>query len=178
MLKLFDYQCTQCELVSEHFVDVPSQTTAPRKRRLACSSCGSTTQHSRLFPLPARYMGETVLNPEIYGGRHDTMGHEPMPHIPDMPGEAEADAECARRMMSLGAKASDSDLRNEMRKAGAPDLADYAAHFSKPEVKEIQAERKRIAARNAEKRKRARALKSGGTVNMRHDLCRDEKRII
>jgi len=46
---------------------------------------------------------------------------------------------------------------------------DYKYLFDKPEYKETERERARVVSENKTKRKRAAALKKGGTVNMRVD---------
>lgn len=119
--------------------------------------------------LPARYMGEKNLSPMVSGGRFDTTGHASLPEYPDMPGEADYSARLNRAL----ARNPVGDHTAVMRSMAndAPSLSDYAAHLSKPECREVKAERKRIAKQNAQKRRRLDAAKRGENVNFRRDKC-------
>ncbi len=129
--------------------------------------------------MPARYMGETNLSPPVYGGRFDTMGHAPMPEIPDLPGEAEYRARVKAKTDALGPRASWDEVHSTMRSMvnEAPSLRDYGEHMSKPETKEIVKERKRIGAQNARKQMRAAAMRRGENVNFRRDRLAGDPKI-
>jgi hypothetical protein len=165
--RLYDWQCEDCGSVSERLVTVPHGEAPARSYELECLACADYTDHTRLISPPARYMGEKVHNPMISGGRFDTTGHRPLPAYPDMAGEAEYNTRLQARL----AEAPASERRAVMREMGnsAPSLYDYHEHMSKPEVREIAKERKRIASENKQKQKRLAALKRGESVNFKRD---------
>jgi len=49
----------------EHLTLVPEGHETPKVDYLPCRKCGCDTRKERLMSAPAKYMGETVLNPIV-----------------------------------------------------------------------------------------------------------------
>lgn len=141
MHRLFDWQCSSCGTVTEQIVVFPQGARAPSVIVAPCEVCETDEPHDRLLSTPARYMGDRPRNPCVTGGGFDTMGYSPVQSLPDLPPDA------------------DSTLDN------------YKALWSTTDWKEKRALQREQNRKNREKRKRAAALASGATVNMRVDKC-------
>lgn len=61
MYKLFDFQCSECKKVEEHFIDTNETISIP------CTSCtrDKTVTMSRLISAPKGYVKDTI-NPVRY----------------------------------------------------------------------------------------------------------------
>lgn len=169
MMRLFDWSCSSCGTRAEQLVRVPAGQDLVKRRALPCDPCGGYELHAVALSLPAPYMGERVINPMVRGGSFDTMGYRQQPALPDLPGEREHSERLSKALASAPVSERRS-VASEMSKT-APTMADYSALFSSPGYKEVVAERKRIRAENAEKRKRLAAIKRGENINMRRDRC-------
>lgn len=171
MWKPVDFQCGVCGHIRERFIDVPIGQDRPESMTFRCHECNADTTHHSIIGLPAPYMGEKVLNPQMYGGEYDTMGHrEPMP-LPDLPGQAEHSAKIRAEMSKLPDNATSADRKRAFSEAckDAPSSADYSTLFNTPEYKETEAINKKIDKENKAKRKRAAAIARGENINMRRD---------
>lgn len=170
MFRLFDWECQVCGFVEEHLAIVPQGEPPPRTIQAACARCRKATIKDRLFPLPAKYLGECECNAVVRGGKYDTAGMRKLERLPELPGEAEHQ----RRCTEVAAKISDPAERRQavlaMAKEG-PQAADYAAHFNKPEYREVERRRAKTKRENRAKQKRLAALRRGERVNMRRDKC-------
>ena len=85
MFRQYDWQCETCGGVTEHLVQFPQGEKPPSTIIDECSQCGTDQTLSRCLSLPSPYMGETVLNPMVSGGRFDTVGHKKPPPMPMLP---------------------------------------------------------------------------------------------
>ncbi len=94
MFRLYDYECLDpdCAEVREYFVEVPHGEECPVLIQDECKSCGQAMTLERRLSLPAPYMGESVCNPQMHGGRFDTMGMRALPPLPDLPAGADGEA--------------------------------------------------------------------------------------
>lgn len=188
-----DFECTKCGTVDAKLYETPHGMPKPKFAILECRNCETERLQERLISMPAQYMGEKTLNPNMRGGNYDTMGHAPMPDIPDLPGAKEHDQRLAAELATVpdgpsavkdaNGKESLTEL-GETRKAiitkhrnNAPSEADYHAHLHKPEVSEIFKERDVIKKQNREKRQRSAAIKRGENINMRRDKCAGDPKI-
>ena len=72
-------------------VDFPSTERPPERQAFDCLGCEKITIHNRCaVNLPARYMGETAVYAEVYGGSNDTMGNGRVEPLPKPPKELES----------------------------------------------------------------------------------------
>jgi len=168
-----DWQCDTCKATSNHLTWVGHGDERPRESIQHCDDCDAETSHHSVMGMPAMYLGERILNPKAYGGQCDTMGFKEFLPLPEMRGEKEHSAKIRDRMSTLSPEAPKGDRDMAFSKActDAPTAADYAAHFSRPEYKEIEKKNEQIAKENAQKRARAAAWKKGEQVNFRRDKC-------
>lgn len=148
MFRLYDWQCCACGKVDEHLTSCPAGERPKRKATQLCRWCGDVTPHERLMSCPAPYMGERVCNPMVRGGAFDTMGHAPVPDLPDLPAGVESNT------------------------------ANYRQLWSTPEWREAKADLKEANRKNAEKRKRASAMARGENINMRNDRCAGDPKVM
>lgn len=173
MWRPIDYRCCECKRIHEEMVWVSSGTARPKSGVFVCPSCEDETTHESVIGLTAPYMGEKVLNPEMYGGTCDTMGAVQHMPLPDLPGQEEHSAKIRKAMSQLPDSASSKERKSVFSEAckDAPSSADYQSLFSKPEYKEVEAVNDKITKENTAKRKRAKAMRRGENVNMRRDKC-------
>ena len=171
MLRLADWKCDTCGELGEELVEVPRGESLPKQQELVCATCNAETTHTRQLALPAPYMGERPLNPRMFGGSFDTMGREAPPDLPELPGAVEHMQATATKLAELPADAGADARREVLRdmRATAPSSADFAAHFATREYREAEAQGRKVAQRNAGKRKRAAAMLRGEPVNMKRD---------
>lgn len=91
MFRSFDWECQTCGNVDWRVVGVPSGSSVPTEHLWPCDMCEAETLHDRVLSLPAPYMGERVYNPQVAGGKFDTLGHKIGPSLPPpLPPEAKA----------------------------------------------------------------------------------------
>lgn len=183
MWRPVDFRCDVCGSDLEEFVYIPIGGERPSEMILHCHRCNDVTIHHSVIGLPAPYMGEKILNPQMYGGTYDTMGAREMEDLPDLPGQAEHSAKM-RKSLSKFSDAEWSSMPKRERDAAigeackdAPSSADYASLFAKPEYKEVEHANQEIAKQNRSKRKRAKAIARGENVNMRRDKCPGDPKI-
>jgi hypothetical protein len=170
MFRLFDWECQVCGDKEEHLACVPSGESPPRTIDATCDACGKVTRKDRLFPLPAKYMGEAACNAVVRGGKYDTAGMRKLEKLPPLPGEAEHQRRCSEAAAKCETASEARQAVLAMAKEG-PTAADYAAHFAKPEYREAERRRRRTQRENKQKQKRLAALRRGEPVNMRRDKC-------
>jgi len=169
-----DWECTVCQYVCQN---VLSKRPAPKTRTLFCLSCDTETMHERLFPMPARYLGEKLRNDtgiRIKGGKYDTEGFEELPDIPDLPGAEEHAAKVSKALEQAESRDQGAKILTEQAK-DAPDGFDYRAHMEKPEIAEIVKEREVIDKRNVAKAKRAKLIDQGKATIRQMPLPGDAK---
>ncbi len=173
MWKPVDWECEKCNQPHEETVWIPHGGERPAKADFLCPHCKSISTHTSVLGLPAPYMGEKMLNPRMYGGRCDTMGHVEHEKLPDLPGQAEHSEKIRKAMSQLPDSATSKERKSVFSEAckDAPSSADYSDLFSKPEYKEVEARNEQITKENTSKQKRAKAIASGENVNMRRDKC-------
>ena len=199
--RLWDYECDRCETRSEQLAEANHGELPKKHDEYACRTCRALTPHTRVISMPAKYTGERVSNPHIHGGSFDTMGHERMHDLPDLPGSAEHSTKFKQAMDAIpdgplyqtddkGFVQKDDkgnpkltpigeahmDTRKKFGKT-APGLTDYDAHTHKPEYREIRKENERIHQRNLKKRQRAAALKRDPNLNMRTARCEGDPQL-
>jgi hypothetical protein len=162
--RLDDWECTICAEVHEEMTERGDDS-----HERYCSTCDAMTEHDRLFPLPAPYLGEKLEHApgaRVYGGKYDTEGKERGPRIPNLPGQVEherlASAELAKLPMT--ATKADADAALARVAATAPSLADYRDHLHKPENQDILRERAQVSKRNLLKRVRGKLIDQGKTT--------------
>ena len=80
MFRLFDWQCTKCNRIAERV-----EPAELKHLHADCPVCGTMTNHDRILSAPAPYLGEKPHNPEMMGGKFDTMGMRAPPCGPIMP---------------------------------------------------------------------------------------------
>ena len=180
MWKPVDFECEICGFKREEFVDVPVGGERPSTHRFSCPGCnGELTLHHSVIGLPAPYMGEKILNPQMFGGNFDTMGAREFEPLPDLPGQEEHSAKIRKAMSQLPDTATSQERKAAFSDAcrDAPTSADYSSMFSKPEYKEVEQVNAEIAKQNKAKRKRAKAISRGENVNMRRDKCPGDPKI-
>lgn len=177
MYRLFDFECDSCGTRAEALVSVPAGESPPKSIEADCWMCECVTGHSRIMPLVARYLGEKVFNPAVYGGRFDTMGHQALPSLPDVPGWSEAERQAETALRDLPDNHTLDQRREALRSVEFPGADAYMELAAKPETKEIKRERKRIAEQNAQKKQRAAAIRRGDNVNMRTDRCAGDPKV-
>ena len=85
MFRNYDWQCSKCDGVTEHVVQFQQGEKPPKTIVDDCSHCETEQTLSRCLSLPSPYMGETVVNPMVSGGRFDTVGRKKLPPMPTMP---------------------------------------------------------------------------------------------
>lgn len=91
MFRQFDFECPQCGHIQTDLTNVPyGERPKDRDPEIQCHQCGHDGM-DRIVSLPAPYTGEMVLNVEISGGRHDTLGHKKGPDAPEFKGETFGD---------------------------------------------------------------------------------------
>lgn len=149
----FDWQCTKCEEVVWDLVWVDE--TVPLMDDIYCDTCDGVYLHKRVLSLPAPYMGETDLSPQVMGGRYDTMGYKALPDLP-MPENLPRDADVADRKARIDA---------------------YAQRFDSSEWKETVKERKCIQKENTAKKVRLEAKNRGENVNFRRDVLPGDPKV-
>jgi len=174
MFRLFDWECHDCGRVIEEMIDVPRDEDPPTTIQHPCICCDGPAIFERLFPLPAPYLGEKVHNYAQCGGSFDTMGHRKLPSLPTAPGMAEHRREVERFTATLPSDMAPEQRANEVFsqfEGKGPSGADLQDHFQTPAFKKAKAERKKVRAQNAEKKRRASAIAKGENVNMRYDKC-------
>lgn len=173
MYRYFDWRCSACGAKRDGLVDVPCGDNPPKTAELFCGDCDREIEHDRIPSVPAPYTGEHVRNPHVYGGQCDTMGCRQLPPLPDLPGAKEHERVTMQKLAALPKSAPQEERYSVLREAGksAPSSSDYSTMFAKPEYREVERERVKVIKENAQKKKRAKALKSGGTVNFRRDKC-------
>ena len=101
MLKLWDYQCMTCSTVRERLLD---KEECKHVKDFRCEVCEEDTSHKRLPPLFAKPLQEQLrehFNPQVHGGKFDTMGSAETAHLPEMEGDSEREAKAAEVMASL-----------------------------------------------------------------------------
>lgn len=175
--RLDDWQCADCGAVHEEMTD----KTGPRETSHECPVCKCITWHARLMSAPAKYMRDKTRahNIRIHGGKYDTEGYQQGPHVPDLPGADAHDRKTADALAALPDNASKADIRAAMLDTGrgAPSLADYHDHMSKPEIRELKAEHAAINRSNAQKRARGQAINEGKTTVGKTPLPGDAKEL-
>ena len=92
MFRNYDWECSNCDCVSEYIVQFPQGEKPPKVIEEFCSQCDTTCQMTRCLSLPSKYMGETVINPMVSGGSFDTVGKKKLPKMPMMPDGLNASA--------------------------------------------------------------------------------------
>ena len=85
MFRNYDWQCSKCDSVKEFLVEFPQGDKPPKVIIEQCAPCQKETKMTRCLVLPSKYMGETVVNPMVAGGRFDTVGQRKLPDLPQMP---------------------------------------------------------------------------------------------
>jgi hypothetical protein len=148
MLRYYDWECSKGHVHAD-LVEVPHGTDAPRFAEMHCPDCGGRPRaHRRIVSLTAKYLGEKLHSPMVYGSDLDTAGWKqpsiPMPHPPEADGPPGADG-----YTNIPGEA----LRE---------------HFETPAWKEWYGESKALDKENAFKRKRRRAIKAGKNVDVKH----------
>jgi hypothetical protein len=173
-MPMYDLQCQGCGHVHESLAAYNASGFYLR----VCPGCRKEKQHKRLPSLFAPYMGERVLNPQVSGGKFDTMGQGKVTRLPPFRAALEHDAKVNAKMRELGDGATREAAREVLREAGpGPSMADWRDHLKKPEVKEAKRQRAEDIKRNKQKRARAGALARGETVNMRRDRLPGDPKI-
>jgi len=178
--KAIDWECSICGSREEGTLTwVNSGDPRPKHRQDYCPFCDTITDQDSLIGMPARYMGEAVCSPKVYGGQYDTMGFREEMDLPDLPGVEEHSEKMREQMAALPDNASPQELRSAFAEASkdAPSSADYAALFATREYRETEAMNAKIRADNAEKRARTKAWKAGQQINMKRDKCRADPKI-
>jgi len=89
MLRLYDFECERGH-IHEALVDVPAGEHPGTHYALTCPKCRACSPHLRLISPPAKYLGEKVMSPKVYGGQFDTMGAKALPTLPEFPDEGSA----------------------------------------------------------------------------------------
>lgn len=175
LMPLYDLECLTCGAVQE---DRQPYNESGRYG-LDCIMCEIKTEHRRLPSLFAPYMGEHVFNPEVVGGKFDTMGNGRVQRMPEFRAAKEHDAKLSSAVKDLPPDAPRDQVREAMRSAGpGPSAADWREHLKKPEVKEakkLAAEQRR---NNRLKRARAGAIKRGENINMRRDRLPGDPKLL
>ena len=92
MFRNYDWQCSNCDGVSEHVVQFPQGDMPPKTIEEHCPHCDGVHMMARCLSLPSKYMGETVINPMVSGGSFDTVGKKKLPKMPMMPDGLNASA--------------------------------------------------------------------------------------
>lgn len=150
--RFYDWECARCGVVAEHLVSVPTGEDVPREMDEHCEHCGRWGKHERLMSCPGPYFGEKVINPQVHGGKYDTMGKKRLPRIDTL---------------------IDTKTRGEMKL----DIARMKERRYSKEYQEIMKERASIKKENAAKQKRARAIAEGRPINMRRDRLPGDPKI-
>lgn len=183
MYRLFDFECQlcgrECEALTYVSVADGEEPAGEIMHRCGCAD-DKETPHTRLISLVGPYMGEKVMNPQIMGGKHDTMGYRSHPvDLPDLPGQAEHQDYLASRLSELPANHTAEDRKAVLRdcQATAPSTADYNELFKRPEYREAERIIDRNKKENASKRKRAAAIAKGENINMRRDKALGDPKI-
>lgn len=140
--RLSDWLCG-CGHVQEHLAWAKLGRSIPQTIIEHCIVCNTNTLKVRQLSLPARYTGEDSYAPAFNGGRFDTGGYESHPRPSDL------DLLPYR------------DLTNKQNLERSQDLV------QSPKYKQWKRERSEVVKRNAEKRKRAKAIASGANINLR-----------
>lgn len=172
MYRLFDWACPECGTLREALVDVPSGTKEPTSTYLACAKCSVAYEHTRAPSLPAPYCGDKVFNPEVRGGKWDTLGGRSFVQAPELPGAEEHGRQTAATITQAMAEGvSDralSDIRHRAVQDG-PSSDDYMEHWARPEIVETDRQNKIIGDQNEAKQRRKAALDGGANINFRTD---------
>lgn len=184
MFRQFDFECETCGTKRGDLVEVPQGSFLfPKTTRIHCRTCDDHTVHVRVMSAPAKYMGESVVNVPVYGGKFDTMGNQQLPQYTEMPGLAAAQSAAEEAIAKAGvssindARERKQAIADATRHIDFPSAAAYVDHQAKPENKEIAKERKRVAESNAQKQKRAAAIRRGENINMRTDKCANDPKV-
>lgn len=91
MFRQFDFECPQCGHTQTDLTNVPhGESPKAHDLEIDCHQCGHQGM-DRIVSLPAPYTGEMVLNVEVSGGKHDTLGHKKGPPVPEFRGESFGD---------------------------------------------------------------------------------------
>jgi len=146
VLKLYDWRCNRCGAEAEHFIKVADGDTAPLQWQLPCGCADVDTPHVRLASPPAKYMGDRIMAPRVYGGRNDTAGYKPVPDYPEL---------------RDGVTYEEREIDGRVRKAKVVKASALIDHQNTPQWKEVHREREAICDENAVKRARLPALKAG-----------------
>lgn len=177
MYRFYDWRCTNCKAVTEHLVDVPDGKVPPKGKKLECPWCEGDHPHVRLLSVPAEVHCDKVHNPKVMGGEFDTLGHRPLPKLPELGGH---DSNAVDRSLSQKlACVSDNappEVAHEIVRAhnkdkGGPELCDYKKHFESSDWKFAKLKQDEVKEQNRQKKARRRALERGEPVNMRRDKC-------
>ena len=173
MWKPVDFKCSSCGATHEETVWVPQGDPRPSTTCCDCPACGDTCPHDSVLGLPAPYMGEKILNPQMFGGAYDTMGARELHDLPDLPGQQEHSAKLRAAMSQLPDNATSQERKAVFSEAckDAPSSADYETMFQSPEYKEKSAANEQIKKENKAKQTRAKAIARGENINMRRDKC-------
>lgn len=92
MFRLYDWLCSKCATPHEAVISLAQGSEPPAHEVMRCPRCKRDTQHARMMPMPAQYLGERPRSPQVFGGKRDTMGFE---QAPPPPGEKATRAEVA-----------------------------------------------------------------------------------
>lgn len=179
MWRPVDVECEHCGATHEEWVEQSVGKPRPEHVDSACPECSADGHNAVVLSMPAKYMGERISCPMVYGGQCDTMGYKELHDLPDLPGQAEHSAKLSRVMSQLPDNASSAErkaLFSEHCK-DAPTSADYSTLFASPEYKAVEAANAKIVKENNEKRARAKAWKAGNPMNFRRDKCAGDPEI-
>lgn len=94
MFRNYDWMCDGCASKVEYGMKLSQidNEKPPEEIQLFCRVCEEFKLHARLLSLPAPYMGEKVCNPQVHGGKFDTMGEAPVPSLPELPAGSDTSA--------------------------------------------------------------------------------------
>lgn len=146
MLKLYDWQCRNCENIDEYFIE-PDDGFVPSFAVFHCAACESECVHQRIMSRPAQYLSDRIMTPKVYGGARDTMGYRPLPELPPPP-----------RGTYRTERIEHHGKERTFRVANGEALMQYQRT---PEYREVAKERERAAAGNARRKAMAGDIAKG-----------------
>lgn len=180
MYRLIDWECDRCKYcITGGLTDIPHGTERPKTRVDECPVCEADTPQHSVMGAPAKYMGDKVHNPMIYGGACDTMGCKELEPLPELPAGLDHSVKLRESLKGISPATPKAEANKAFRDAckDAPTSDDYAAHFKRPDWIEANARNDKIKAENAQKRARLKAGLGGQEVNMRVDKCAGDPKI-
>lgn len=121
MFRLYDWMCSRCAHTHEAVISLAQGSDPPAQETLRCPRCKRDTPHARMMPLPAPYLGERPMSPQVFGGKRDTMGYEPAPPPPGESATRAEVADWAKRKRAVRA-------RNAAKRKRAASGADFRAN--------------------------------------------------